>query len=1429
MQTIPPNPFKGLRPYEQDDQDKLFGRDHDLILMKDRIFSCRTTLLFAGSGVGKTSFLNAKVIPELKEQYTVVWHSRWTGTDELDEPKFSDEEKVTWRHPFTLLRAFLRKFSPRKKKTVESVVQRGVQRGKEQQDDALNVEVKKALLQTLRHEQRKPGERSLLEVLSRFKKPEPKPSDNEAAETSTALPASDEPPRRCILILDQFEEVFQYHAYEKYFSRFLDDICQVINDDSYQVRVVFSMREEFLGELSAFDNRIPDLFNNYYRLKYPNKADAKLIIKYTCALEKVKPDNEKLDSFVEDLSKIKKGGGNITEHAVSHDGSKAKHIIKRDFVAPPYLQIACERLWNQQYAVKNGDGKSAASGNGDKPQAESKPVYPPFLADYQTGDTDDKEPGGGAQRALRSFCEERLSEPFMTTKELDLASRAFDFLVTKQGAKMAYELTSLADHMDAPVAHLKLTLEKLSDDETHILRESRGPDRSYWFELYHDMYATIVEEWKRNYQRTRKAVHKRVLLSLGLTTIVLTLLIGYSLTHFLIFPLQYRSNLVQYKESIKDPDIMRQEGYLAAFSSYNDLKETFGWRGAADSLWADIWERRAQLYERAQDRDAALLSLLKAAELRPRASAPRLQEAAQLIGNDYRSLVTTYCNNCTSVLLSPDGRFLLARNKGNVKLLNAASGELISTLCEDCSLALFSADSKAVLTFTRERKMKLQETESLNPITSQRVKLEGDQTPPAKPTATPTTSGVETTETSSADSSKAMDAADDNTSGPASIKAVARFKSNYLIAGLQGRQLVIWTQDGKRFGPPIALAPNKQSDDESDLVLSGASLTFSTDGQYLAATARNLPAQVWKMTDTGAVRDKRMAKLGKGQPSFAFSNDGKLLLYIDESEKTIRLLNLESGESLPVPQTFVGSLITVGFSPDSKQYFTQERDEKTKVFRVWETKTGTPLYSPVNVSIRNSRARLGPDGKTILEQSGSLNFRKFRLVDTQTGRTLGTLGLTGKIYNSVLLPDGQSLLTVFGSTARRWKVPQAESQEKIFDSRATPSPLMSANGKTLATSSEDSSIQLWDIESGKALSPLVNHGTKSENVALSPDGRYVATADKDKTLRFWPVDQPQQATALPVADDIDTIAFSPDNNYLSIATAKNQVYVWKTSPASQPLVFNAGVSVESLTFSPDSKYLAIKPSNVYSEEEVTPSAAMVLNIESGREIKLSEAHEGAISDVKFGSSGKLITGSEDGTARIWNLADGRRLQVLKNDEPVLSVALSPGDKWALTGGEDGFVRMWDVATGTKFLGEWQYADKFKAVDFSRDGKMAIVLTDLWVHLSAADEKGVRYLNGRPLADRWTEPFSVMQQDGKKFRFMMFVQSTVTIEDLWFDTADNLKTLEGDPTAILQEWQKRLALEINKLGQIEKKWADETTPPQQDEEAATKPKPSSTAK
>ena len=59
------NPFRGLAQYQRN--DPLFARDKDTELIQSRLWSSRVTIMFAGSGVGKSSFLNAKLIPSLEQ------------------------------------------------------------------------------------------------------------------------------------------------------------------------------------------------------------------------------------------------------------------------------------------------------------------------------------------------------------------------------------------------------------------------------------------------------------------------------------------------------------------------------------------------------------------------------------------------------------------------------------------------------------------------------------------------------------------------------------------------------------------------------------------------------------------------------------------------------------------------------------------------------------------------------------------------------------------------------------------------------------------------------------------------------------------------------------------------------------------------------------------------------------------------------------------------------------------------------------------------------------------------------------------------------------------------------------------------------------------------------------------------------------------
>src|SRR5262245_53095211 len=61
-------PYKGPDSYQVEDAALFFGRAQDAEQLVARILSSRLTLLHAQSGAGKTSLLNALVIPALEEK-----------------------------------------------------------------------------------------------------------------------------------------------------------------------------------------------------------------------------------------------------------------------------------------------------------------------------------------------------------------------------------------------------------------------------------------------------------------------------------------------------------------------------------------------------------------------------------------------------------------------------------------------------------------------------------------------------------------------------------------------------------------------------------------------------------------------------------------------------------------------------------------------------------------------------------------------------------------------------------------------------------------------------------------------------------------------------------------------------------------------------------------------------------------------------------------------------------------------------------------------------------------------------------------------------------------------------------------------------------------------------------------------------------------
>jgi hypothetical protein len=74
-------PYRGLQPYTEENEEIFFGRDAEKAILIDKILSEKLSLLFAATGVGKSSLLQAAVMPELKrsthENLDVVYYNDW--------------------------------------------------------------------------------------------------------------------------------------------------------------------------------------------------------------------------------------------------------------------------------------------------------------------------------------------------------------------------------------------------------------------------------------------------------------------------------------------------------------------------------------------------------------------------------------------------------------------------------------------------------------------------------------------------------------------------------------------------------------------------------------------------------------------------------------------------------------------------------------------------------------------------------------------------------------------------------------------------------------------------------------------------------------------------------------------------------------------------------------------------------------------------------------------------------------------------------------------------------------------------------------------------------------------------------------------------------------------------------------------------------
>jgi len=96
------NPYVGLRPFEEHERDLFFGREAESEILFNQVFSTPLTLVYAPSGVGKSSLLRAGLLPRLRDEafaplYVASWERDATAQlTSLIGEAFTSDNGVNW-------------------------------------------------------------------------------------------------------------------------------------------------------------------------------------------------------------------------------------------------------------------------------------------------------------------------------------------------------------------------------------------------------------------------------------------------------------------------------------------------------------------------------------------------------------------------------------------------------------------------------------------------------------------------------------------------------------------------------------------------------------------------------------------------------------------------------------------------------------------------------------------------------------------------------------------------------------------------------------------------------------------------------------------------------------------------------------------------------------------------------------------------------------------------------------------------------------------------------------------------------------------------------------------------------------------------------------------------------------------------------------
>ncbi len=347
-------------------------------------------------------------------------------------------------------------------------------------------------------------------------------------------------------------------------------------------------------------------------------------------------------------------------------------------------------------------------------------------------------------------------------------------------------------------------------------------------------------------------------------------------------------------------------------------------------------------------------------------------------------------------------------------------------------------------------------------------------------------------------------------------------------------------------------------------------------------------------------------------------------------------------------------------------------------------------------------ARFSPDGKRLAVIS-CIRPKEIRLLDAETGRERRKIALTARLVRMAFSPDGRRIAaTERDSSVRLY---DAETGDRIW-SRVIPlnnprenytsAIAFAPDGRTIAVASTDHLIHLIDAKDGEDRAQLVGHRWYPWAVAFAAKGSLLYSSGWDPAIRRWDVAARKQIPPPSGVLGTSVVAASPDGRTIAYEDDSGTVRLVDARDGSEIRTLSlAGAWYSTLAFSPDGRQLAAG-GGVGDRVHVG-----LWNIPDGQLRHRWDWPKGRdpyaeVECLDFAMDGTRLGAVvfRQSSAYLLDPTDGRQIAKLPHNQ-VYGLSFSPDGRTIATAGWDEMLRFWDAESGERRR-EIKVADRIKA-------------------------------------------------------------------------------------------------------------------------------------